>query len=275
MLGRMKIRSLLTTLVCALALTSCVELSSLITVNKDGSGTIEETVLMGAQLQAMVASIPPAQEGADVGDNPAAALGSLVPNKAKAEENAKKYGEGVTVKSVEEVTLPDGRGGAKVTYSFTDINKVKYQPGHAQAENQGVKQEPVTFALSGDELKVKVPQGNADNVEKPNAEDIKKMQEIDPAQMAMMKPMFAGMRFAFTVKAASGIASSDATHQDGDTVTLMDVQVEKLLDNADTLKKLATIMEDGEPDPKKLAEEFKGIEGIKAEEKEEVTIKLK
>jgi hypothetical protein len=244
-------------------------------VNKDGTGTIEETVLLSAQLKAMVASMP--HGAGDSGGNPAASLGSLVPDKKKAEENAQKYGEGVTVKSVEDVTLPDGRGGAKVTYDFTDISKLKYQPGSAEAEKQGAEQDPVTFGFAGGELTINIPQGKkGEALEKPDAEQLKKMQEIDPAQMAMMKPMFTGMRMSFVIKAGSGIASTDASHQDGDTVTILDMQVEKLLENPENFKKLASIMESqSEPDPKKLAEQFKDVDGVKVEGKEKVSIKLK
>ena len=44
----------------------------------------------------------------------------------------------------------------------------------------------------------------------------------------MLKPMFAGMRMVFKVKSASGIASTDATFVEGDTVTLMDLQMPKM-----------------------------------------------
>lgn len=274
----MKLFPLLLSLAGVLCLTGCFELNSLVTVNKDGSGTIEETVLLSAQLKAMMGAFPQGGDAAVAGGNPAAALGDLIPDKAKAEEQAKTYGEGVTVKSMEEVTLPDGRGGSKVVYAFTDVTKLTYQPGKAKAEAAGARQEPVTFALSGNELTLQVPQGNQGSPDgpKPSAEDLKKVEELDPAQMAMMKPMFAGMRFAFAVKAAGGIASTDATHVDGDTVTLVEMQMDKLLENAEALKKFARMMnEQGEPDPQKLAEEFKGIEGLKVESKEKVTIKLK
>ncbi|TLD68646.1 hypothetical protein FEM03_21640 [Phragmitibacter flavus] len=274
----MKIFSFLVALASVFSLSSCVELGSLITVNKDGSGTIEETVLLSAQLKAMVASMPPgAGDGAGAAGNPAAALSGLVPDKKKADENALKYGEGVTVKSVDEVTLPDGRGGAKVTYDFADITKVKYHPGKEEAEKEGVEQEPVTFGFSGGELTINIPQGKTgETIEKLDEEQLKKAQEIDPAQMAMMKPMFAGMRMSFAVKAASGIASTDAAHLDGDTVTIMDMQVDKLFDNPESFKKFAAMMEEqSEPDPKKLAEQFRGVEGIKVEEKEIISIKLK
>jgi hypothetical protein len=77
-------------------LTSCLEIKSTVIVNKDGTATIEESVLLGAQLAAMM------QAGGGQGDQ----LKGLVMDKAKADERAKKLGEGVTVKSHEEVKTP-------------------------------------------------------------------------------------------------------------------------------------------------------------------------
>lgn len=270
----MKIFSSLMGIFAALTLSSCMELSSVITVNADGSGTIEENVLVGAQLKAMMSSFAqaPAEAGAE---NPTAGLNELIPDQAKAEENAKKYGEGVTVKSVEEVNLPDGRGGAKVIYSFTDITKVKYQPGQGSSQEEAAKQEPVTFTRSGNTLTVNVPQGKADpNAEKPDAEQLKQLEEMDPAQMAMMKPMLAGMRFSFVLKAPGGIASTDAAYHEGDSVTLMEMEMDKLFDNPEALKKMGTLM-GGDADPKQMAEAFKGVSGVKFEDKEKVTVELK
>lgn len=275
----MKILSRILALMAVVSLSSCIELNSLIVVNKDGSGTIEETVLLGAQLKAMMSAMPPTPPGAPADpNNPMAALSQIVPDQKQAEKNAKSYGEGVTVKSVEEVNLPDGRGGVKVTYAYTDINKLSYQPGNDKASevDPNAKQEAIRFSLQGDELVLNIPQGNADSLKKPSKEELKEMQDIDPAQMAMMKPMFAGMRIAFAVKAAGGIASSDASHQNGDTVTVLDMQVDKLFDNPEAFKKFAKLMESqNQPDPKQLAEEFKSIDGIKIEDKEKVTIKLR
>ena len=64
-----------------------------VTVNKDGSATIEETALLGAQLKAMMGSLGTQGGNAQGGPN----LKDLVPDKAKAEERAKALGEGVEI----------------------------------------------------------------------------------------------------------------------------------------------------------------------------------
>lgn len=114
----MKILHLLLLAAASLTLASCLEVKSVVSINKDGTATVEETALVSAQLKAMMDSGGAQGGGAD-------AMKSLVPDKAKAEERAKKLGEGVTVTSHEEVKMPDGRAGVKVTYAVADIRDRK------------------------------------------------------------------------------------------------------------------------------------------------------
>ena len=95
------------------------------------------------------------------------------------------------------------------------------------------------------------------------------------AQMAMMKPMFAGMRMAIKIKGGSGIASSDATNLSGDTVTIMDIQFDKIMENPEVFGKFMQTADDKDMSPAKAAATFKGVDGIKVEGKEKITIKLK
>lgn len=253
-----------------IGLSACLEMKSVVTVNKDGTATIEETALLGAQLKAMMGSLG-AQPSADGQPNPAAGLKDMVPDKAKAEERAKEMGEGVTVKSHEEVTTPDGKTGVKVTYTVADIRKVKYAAFNAKDKESG-KEQPMTFTLEGDTLTLVSPpdpQKGETKVEKP---EIPKEQL--QAQMAMMGPMFAGMRMTMEVKGGAGIASTDATHFAGDTVTMLDMQIDKLMAKPEVFMQF---MEAAEKDmtQAQAAEMFKGVDGIKVEGKKTVTIKLK
>jgi hypothetical protein len=262
-----RILSFVTLAAVTLGLTSCFEMKSVVTVNKDGSATIEETALLGAQLKAMLGG-----GGANEPGNPAAGLKEMVPDKAKAEERAKKLGEGVTVKSHEEVTLPDGRGGVKVTYAVADINKLKYTPLASKGPEAGAEPErPMTFKLDGGTLTVTSPDDkpkSATPVEKP-----KIPKEQMAAQVAMMKPMVAGMRMTVELKSASGIASSDATNVAGDTVTFLDVEFDKLLEKPEIFGEM---MESGDSlTQSEAAEKFKNVPGIKMEGKKTFKVVLK
>ncbi len=261
-----RILPILTLAVVALGLTSCFEMKSVVTVNKDGTATIEETALVSAQLKAMLSGA-----GSDDPSNPAASMKGLLPDQAKAEERAKSLGEGVTVKSREEITLPDGRGGVKVTYAAADITKVKYVPLDSKNQQSGEPSKPMTFGFSNGTLTINSPDDKPKNPDatpkpKPSKEEL-------AGQMAMIKPMLAGMRMTIEVKSATGIASTDATHVSGDTVTLMDVQMDKLFDKPEVLGEM---MEAGDSlSQSEIAEKFKNIDGIKMEGKKVVTVQLK
>lgn len=249
-------------------LSACFEMSSVVTVSKDGTATIEEIALVGAQLKAMMSSLP-ADGGGQGGPN----LKDLVPDKAKADERAKKLGEGVTVKSHEPVKMPDGREGVKVTYAVADINKLKYQPFDAKEKDDSAEKKPITFSLSGNTVSVSLPPDKPRDKSAP--EKPKMPAEQLQAQMAMMKPMFAGMRMAVRIKGSGGIASSDASNFSDDTVTIMDIQFDKIMEKPEVFGKFMQTADDKDMTPAKAAETFKGVDGIKVEGKEKLTIKLK
>lgn len=261
----MKKIHLLLTAAASFLLASCLEIKSTVVVNKDGTATIEESMLLGAQLAAM------AKAGGGQGDQ----LKGLVMDKEKAEERAKKLGEGVTVKSHEEVTTPDGKTGTKVVFAVADISKLKYVPFEPEQEGKASSSEPLTFALSGSSLTITNPDADkkkGEDLEKPkkSAEEIAQMK----AQMAMMKPLLAGMRVAIEVKVPGGIASSDASHVNGDTISYLDIQFDKLIDNAEAF---TSVMEsgDGGMSMADIAGKFNKVDGIKVEGKKVVMVELK
>ncbi len=263
----MKIPNILLAVVASLGLASCLEVKSVVTVNKDGTATIEETALLGAQLAAMM------KQGGGAG-GPGEQLKGMVLDKAQAEERAKLLGDGVTVKSHEEVTNPDGKTGAKVTYAVADIRKLKYKPFEPDSKGES-KSEPITFALEGSSLSITNPDADkkkGDGTAKPkkSAEEIAQMK----GQIAMMKPMFAGMRMTIEVKGAGGIGSTDASHQKDGTITYMDMQIDKLLDKPEVF---GEIMEsaDSNLSMAEAAAKFKDIDGLKIEGKKVVKVELK
>jgi hypothetical protein len=217
------------------------------------------------------------EEGADKKD-PLDGMFSEEKSKAK----ATSLGEGVTFEKAEKIDA-GGKKGMRTTYKFADINKLKFKPGDAMSDMkpQGAemgedpdkkKEEPVTFTYAAGKLVIHMPQpkaGDKPKVEKPEAAE-------DPAQdaqkEAMMKQMFADMKVSVKIKATGGIASSDATHTDGDTVTLMEMDFGKVINTPGAFKKL----EAAQPEtPEDFEKALKGIDGIKMETKREVTISLK
>ena len=246
--------------VMGLTLCSCFQVESTITVKKDGSGTVTEKMILGEQMKMMLA-----QAGAGGQDPMAKML-----DKTKAEARAKIMGEGVEVVSVEKIDA-NGKLGVKTTFKFADINKLKYSangamnmgdaPGDAakKADDAGL-----TFKMADRKLTIiqKVPQGDG-KVDKPD------QPEMDPQQLAMMQGMMKDMRVTTKVKIEPGINKTDATHVDGNTIILSDIQMGKVMADPEKLKAL----QGGDFDQVKKA--LKGVDGIKFEEKESITVEMK
>ena len=87
----------------------------------------------------------------------------------------------------------------------------------------------------------------------------------------MMKQMLGDMRMSMKLIVEPGISETDASHRDGNTITLMEMDMAKLIENKDAFKKLANANQD---DPTKAMEMLKGVEGVKVETKEKVTVEL-
>ncbi len=249
----------------SLILSSCLEIKSTVIANKDGTATIEETTLLGAQLAAMM----------QAGGNQGGQIKGLVMDKSKAEERATKLGEGVAVKSYEEVKMPDGRSGVKVVFAVPNIAKLNYVPFEPEQPGKTAsKMAPMSFVLSGQTLTITNPDADkkkgGEGKPKKNPEEIAQMK----AQMGMMRPMFAGMHMSVEVKGANGIASSDATHFNDGVISYIDIQFDKLMDHFDAF---AEIMESGDDgmSMSEAAQKFGKVEGLKIEGKKVVTVELK
>ncbi|MGW8178807.1 MAG: hypothetical protein ACWGQW_08595 [bacterium] len=107
---------------CLLAsFTACIDVSTVIKVNPDGSGFIEETVLISRlvmeQFGGMVQSMA---EGFGSPDQGALELPGFF-DEAKLESKANQYGQGVQYVSGEEITSETGEG-YRAVYHFSDIN---------------------------------------------------------------------------------------------------------------------------------------------------------
>lgn len=262
--------------IAALNLSSCFQSETVIHLNKDGSGTITEETTLGAQAVAMMAGF--GGEGENAKD-PTAEMFS----EEKAKEKAKTFGEGVTFVKAEKIDA-DGKKGARATYKFADINKVRMSadggasdlkdmaPAGEELEKAAKKAEPVTFTYAGGKLSIKLPQ--PDEANKPAAEEGPKPEaaEQDAQQTEMMKMMLGDMRFTMKVVADGGIAETNASFAEGDTLTLVDMDFGKIVKNEAAFKKLQTL-DQNDPDALKAA--FKAVPGLKLETKKEVTATLK
>jgi hypothetical protein len=253
----------------ALLLPSCIEQEIEITLNKDGSGTITEKSIFSAQMVGML-EMTAGQPGAT---NPLADL----KDEAKAKAKAKEYGEGVTFVKAEEVKNDKGGKGVLVTYKFTDINKVTFNPSSSMSDMAPQKadvealgeSDNVTFKYADGTLTMTFPEkkeGEAAEAAEEAGED------LPPGMEAQLKQMLKGMKMSAKVTIADGIAESDATYQDGDTITLFEMEMDEILKNPGGFEALGKLEQMG---PDDAAEALKKIKGAKGETKDKVTVTIK
>ena len=261
-------------LLTLIGLSGCLEVEQVITLKKDGSGTITEEVVMGAQIVAMLEGLP-AGAGAD---NPFADLDNVEKYKAKAAE----YGKGVTYSRMEKIERNGGKG-VKVTYVFEDINNVVLTPGSAmddfnEEEKEGqeagaVKDDPLKFAYAGGVLTVTVPEPTEKEGESAEEEaGALGLNQDDPAMQAMMAQMLKGMKISTKLVTVAGIQKADATYVKDNTVTFMLMDFDEIMKNPNGLKTLQKL--EGAKRAE-VAEALKGVKGVKVETKKEIRIKLK
>jgi len=258
-------------LMMAFALTSCIEHHVVIVLNKDGSGTITEETTLGAQAVAMM------EQMAGLGGEDAADPLADMADEAKAKTKATSMGEGVSVKKVENID-EGGRKGGRVVYAFKDINTVKYKFGDAVTEmGDGMKppggdvpeEKPMTFVYKDGVLKMANPDAGEDG---PKSGEEAEEEEMDEQSLMMAKQMMGDMKMSLKLELPGGIAETNASHVDGNTVTFMEMEMAKLLEDPEKFKAFAKAKPES---PAEMQEALKGIEGVKIEGNKEVTVKLK
>ena len=274
-----------------LVLTGCIDESTVISVKKDGSGTVVTSLYMTKALQEMMKEMAEGMGGKADGKMKNPLLGKVEEYKKK----TSSMGEGITFVSAKEVRKADGTTGAQVIYAFKDINKLKVNSepdnpagGIADAtppeEKPSEKKEsPVTFEFvrgATSKLTIKMPEQDKAK-ETGKADEQAASQEMPPAdQMALIKELFGGFHVQLMVIVDGEITWSNATFVEKDEktgkkqrVTLIDMDLGKIFKDEASFKKLTAM---GQIDDMATArEKLKDIPGLKFETAEKVEIEFK
>jgi hypothetical protein len=269
----MRFRRFATACVCAASvlLAGCFQSATLVKLNPDGSGTLEQTITMSAealtQLQSLGASM-----GGDKGQSKHNEPFSL--DEAKAA--AAKMGTGVTFVSAEKIDTADKKG-MKAIYAFKDIRTLSVSEMNAPggADMGGKQDKPMSLSFAqlpnghalltikndSDAMQAK-PKAGADAGQSPFG-------GMDSAQaLEMMKSMFAGMKIDFAIQVGH-LVKTNTPYVTGSTVTVVSMDFDQVLSDPKALEKMqkATSMADT-----KTA--LKGVKGIKVNLDPELTIEF-
>jgi hypothetical protein len=244
---------------------SCLQTETTVNLNKDGSGTIVEQTILGEQMLTMMTQF--AQPGQP---DPIQEMFSEEKSKAK----IPKMGEGVEFVKVEMIN-EGGKKGGRVHYKFADINKLNINPaGGLEAMNDEGEEGEEEAVDPKELLKFKYADGNLSLLMPPTKFDDMNMDmgdEENPQAEEMAKQMMSDMRMTLKLNFPGGIAKTNATHVEGTTVTIMDLQVGKMLGQKEAIKKIA---ETAKTDEGAAKAAFGKLDGIKVEMKSDVTVSL-
>lgn len=280
-----------------MSLTGCLTFLTEIRLRGDGSGTMVQTMTMDpTQLNSIMDSIAKQMAAAMGGpaeevkpdpkkDQKKKAQKAPEPAPFKEEELRNKagdMGEGVKFVSMENIDTKYA-SGVRVTYAFKDINQLFINP-----KPQAALGTAAPGASSPDALKFRFkrqPDGNAVLtivMPPPEPKEPKKKAETaSPAspeesaeQMEMVKAIFKGLHMGISIDIDGKIVKTNSPYVEGSKVTLVDIDFDPLLADAENFKKLNEKMEAAEGDDLKKMEVLKGIKGIKIITAPETTIEF-
>jgi hypothetical protein len=272
----------LPTILATILVAGCLNSTTLINVNADGSGTIEQTMLMNkqaaAQLQQMSGAFGQGASGKKGGFFDEASLRSAAPS----------MGEGVTFVSATPLNTAESEG-TRAVYAFKDITKLRMDQkpsaagGGAAAMGMpgGKAPEDLLFRFG------KTPAGNAHVTAvfpEARADEARRAAQAqqgqagqppkaaDPMQtaaLAMMKPMLNGLKITILLQPAGRIVKTNSPFVQGRQVTLLEMDLGQLMSDEAMLQKLqgAGSLED-------IKAMLKGVKGVKLNPDREVSVEF-
>jgi len=259
---------LLFVLLLATSLVGCIASTTLIRVSPDGSGTVEQTVTMNPEAVAGLMQLAAGfgEKGREGQGKPPDLF-----SEKELQAAAPKLGEGVRFVSSERIKTKEAEG-VKAIYAFTDITKlhINQKPDIAAPgapAMSGSSREDVAFRFA------RRPGGSAVTVVFPDfkisPEEAGEKGKADPSQLAMMRELFKGLRISIAMEVAGRILKTNSPYVAGSTVTLLEIDFARLLEDPAAFDKLQGVSSLEEA---KL--QLRGIKGLKISTDKEVVVEF-
>jgi len=230
-----KIKLLLTLTLLTSMLAGCLQVETTVKVEKDGSGTINETVLFSKNFVKMVRDFVEAFK-----DSASTEEFSMF-EESKIKQDAINFGVGVKYVS-HEVIKNDDWEGYQAIYVFDDITKVKLTPDPESKvdldENETAVSPEDYYYFSfvrGDtpELIIDRPEIEFEsNTSEDNDDSTQVNQNDDEAGEEFMKLM-EGMKIDIAVEVEGEIVNTNASYVQGSKVTLFQMDLSEMMKNKD------------------------------------------
>jgi hypothetical protein len=264
--------------VALLFLTGCFQVIEVIRVNPDGRGTVEESMLLSkkffAQMKEMMRGFS-SYSGAK--PEPMELF-----DPARLREQASAMGEGVTYRSGKKVENADFTGYTAV-YAFTDINKLTLNQkgsglGAPAGDGQSARMLSFNFAKGSPGFPATLTIEQPAEKKVPAAPPVPEAPvTVAPApqgavpdeEAAKMAKMLIGMKFVLAIDINGSIISTNATHRDGNRLTVLEFDMEKMGDAMSRMEKLNRLKTGSFGKAKEL---LKDIPGVKVDMNDKLTV---
>ena len=249
--------------VTSVALTGCINSTTLIKLKADGSGTVEQTTLMNTA--ALKAMMPGAEKQ----------MGGGVVNKADLERTAARMGKGVRLVAAEPAKGANGFEGSKAIFAFDDINKIQVSQGPGLGGGASARtsapssDDPVKFKLtrSGGTATLTIdfvdrPSATSPDKPTPGAGDLPDLS--NPMIMNMIKTMFQGFKINIGLEVVGAIVKTNAEYVSGPRITLLELDMIAILADETKFKELQSKI-GPEASLSEVKPYLKDIKGIKVD----------
>ena len=216
----------------ALASSACFQMSTVLKINGDGTGTIDHRMVYSPQALAQLRQFAALGRGRGASSDPL--------SEDQFRNMAASIGPGVTYVKSEPITTAAGQG-REATFAFTDVSTLQIStqpaaPGGVSISAGGLSttSESITFSLSREPagttvLHIHVPEPNfLDALGTPAAAN----------QIGMVKTMLAGAKVLLTAEPAGALVKTSSPFVANGRVTLLEVDLDEVLKDETLLPRL-------------------------------------
>lgn len=220
----------------------CFSTATTVKVRPDGSGTIELTTLLG---KAPLAAFDELFAGHGIEPQKPRTVHDWFPERDVQEAAARL---GTDVRYVSSRTIDtDDRLGRVTIYEFADIRRVTLEPlpilpGDSYGADARVDGERrFTFDLVNEPenrrvLIARLPEARIEYADV--SVHAERFERPDPQEEALMRRLLAGLRLTVAVEPESPISGTNTLHRDGQRVTLVSIDAERLIFDDEVSKRL-------------------------------------
>ncbi|MGZ6224969.1 MAG: hypothetical protein ACXWMH_05630 [Syntrophales bacterium] len=284
-------------------LSGCIQDTIVVHVKPNGSGTIDETSLLSNSMFDVMESVAgsmtgPSKEGGMQDNKDATKGGSqeeakqtrddVIARMVKvAEKRADSFGAKVKFISAKPVKTDTG-SGYNAVYAFQDINEVRISQnpgtsmdGEKTQRSDSPRDEYILFKFIeglSSKLIVTLPAQRETASDKSSVQDSGKAvqgrlnKETSAQAPEMMKNFFPDLKIKISLQFEGTIINTNATYRDGSTVTLIEMDIGKIISNGELFKQMLAINVQSVGETKAL---YKNIEGLKFETNNPVTVEFR